>query len=169
MSYSRKTWSQERDLLADVFRKWGVSQWEVTCEFWGQKAVNWSQTKPQRAVYIKFAHPDGQVIQLKMDTESRALDNIQQMRLGLAEMYGIWRRGLENMVRTAYMQLSAPEAFRDPYEVLGVRSDTNIADIESMYLIKAKRAHPDMGGSDEQMKELNLAIERIRSELAAMP
>ena len=99
-----------------------------------------------------------------MDDEQRALDNMQQLRLGLTEMYGIWRRGLENMVRTAYMQLAAPEAFRDPYEVLGVRADTPLEDIEAMYTIKAKRAHPDAGGSDAAMTELNLAIERIRSD-----
>jgi|SRR3990167_587675 len=165
---NRKTWSEEKAAITDVFRKWGVSQWELSCEFWGQKADNYLQTKQQRTVYIKFGHPDGQLIQLKMDDKSRAIDNAQQMRLGLEEMYGIWRRGLENMVRTAYMQLAAPEAFRDPYEVLGVRADTPIDDIEAMYLVKAKRVHPDApgGGDEAAMKELNLAIERIRSDKA---
>jgi hypothetical protein len=165
MSWSKKTWAEEHLALADVFRRWGVQQWEVSCAFWGQKASNYTQTPQQRAVFIKFAHPDGQTIQLRMDSESRAIDNLQQMRLGLNEMYGIWRRGLENMVRTAYMQLSAPEVFRDPYEVLGVRPDTDVEDIEAMYRIKAKRSHPDIeGGSDAAMKGLNEAIERIRAD-----
>ncbi len=122
------------------------------------------QTKEQRSVYLKFAHPDGHTIQLKMDTAQRAIDNIQQLRLGLEEMRMIYQRGLENMVRTAYMQLAAPEMQRDPYEVLGVRPDTAIEDIEALYTIKAKRAHPDVGGSEDAMKELNSAIERIRDE-----
>lgn len=161
---NRKTWSQEHQELADIFRKWGVSQWDIRCEFWGQKSANFMQTKEQRTVYLKFAHPDGQVIQIKMDSEQRAIDNLQQMRLGMHEMYGIWRRGLENMVRTAYMQLAAPDFARDPYEVLGVRPDEDIEFIEAAYKIKSKRAHPDAGGSEAAMKELNASIERIRSE-----
>lgn len=166
MSYSRKTWAQEHTELADIFRKWGVHQWEVTCQFWGQKAANWSQTLDERTVYLRFAHPDGQEIQVKMDNETRAIDNIQQLRLGIHEMYGIWRRGLENMVRTAYMQLASPAVTRDPYEVLGVRPDEDIDFIEAAYKIKAKRAHPDAGGSTEAMAELNAAIERIREDRA---
>jgi len=161
---NRYTWAEEREQIARIFNLWGVKQWEIQCEFWGQKADNWAQTKAQRAVYVKFGHPAGQMIQLKMDTEQRAIDNMQQLRLGLNEMRNIYRRGLENMVRTAYMQLDAPQMYRDPYEVLGVRSDAPMEDIEAMYVIKAKRAHPDAGGSDEAMKELNLAIERVRTE-----
>lgn len=55
---------------------------------------------------------------------------------------------------------------RDPYEVLGVRSDTDMEDIELIYKAKAKRAHPDAGGSVEAMKELNKAIDKIRKEKA---
>lgn len=164
--HRRKTWGQEREELTRIFDLWGVRQWEIDCEYWGQKSANYLQTKQQRSVYVKFAHPSGQMIQLKMDSESRAIDNLQQLRLGLNEMRNIYRRGLESMVRTAYMQLNAPEIVRDPYEVLGVRPDEDIEFIEAAYKIKAKRAHPDMGGSEEAMKNLNDAIERIRAAKA---
>lgn len=163
---NRYSWSKEHSEIGKIFGLWGVSQWEIHCEFWGQKSENFSQTKQQCAVYVKFAHPEGQTIQMKMDSEARAIDNIQQLRLGLHEMRNIYRRGLENMVRTAYMQLAAPAFQRDPYEVLGVRPDETLEFIEDVYKLKAKRAHPDAGGSDEAMKELNTAIETIRTQRA---
>jgi curved DNA-binding protein CbpA len=33
-----------------------------------------------------------------------------------------------------------------------------------MFRIKAKRLHPDVGGSGDEMKELNEAWERIKAE-----
>ncbi len=163
---NRYSWAQERDEIAKIFDLWGVRQWEVHCAFFGQKSENSYQTKQQRAVYVKFAHPEGQTVQMKMDSQPRAIDNIQQLRLGLHEMRNIYRRGLENMVRTAYMQLAAPAFQRDPYEVLGVRPDETLDFIEDVYKLKAKRAHPDAGGSDDLMKELNAAMETIRTQRA---
>lgn len=66
--------------------------------------------------------------------------------------------------RAAYLQLPAPPKTRDPYEVLGARPDTALEDIEAMFRIKAKRLHPDVGGSGDEMKELNEAWERIKAE-----
>lgn len=75
------------------------------------------------------------------------------------------KRGIADVMRQAYGQLSAPTLQRDPYEVLGVRSDTELEDIEAMYKRRAMRLHPDTGGADDTaMKELNGAIERIREE-----
>ncbi len=50
-----------------------------------------------------------------------------------------------------------------PWEVLGVKQGANAAEIESAYREKAKRWHPDAGGSHEQMAKLNAA----RAELLA--
>lgn len=160
-----KTWSQVHRELSDEFRRWNVQQWDVQCTNWGQKATNWSQDSKEATVFLKFTHPDGTTIQMRMDARSRAIDNLHQLTLGIGEMRNLHRRGLENMVRTAYMQLAAPEMMRDPYEVLGVRPDEDLDFIEAAFKIKAKKLHPDVeGGSDAAMKELNLAIAHIRTE-----
>ena len=83
--------------------------------------------------------------------------------------YAIWsmrmneKRGISDTLRKAYLQLEGPGTRkRDPYEVLGVRPDIPFEDIEAMYKIKAKRSHPDVGGSNEAMQELNEAWEEIQ-------
>jgi hypothetical protein len=76
-------------------------------------------------------------------------------------------RGVANLLREAYLQLPGPAtlpAERDPYEVMGVRPDTPLADIEAMYRIVARRIHPDRGGSEAAMKEVNHAWEVIQAE-----
>lgn len=87
--------------------------------------------------------------------------NIRDMRLAEA-------RGSFEAMRETLLGLPAPVRERDPYEVLGVRSDTALEDIEAMYRSKAKRLHPDAGGSDEAMRELNAAFERVKQERAVV-
>lgn len=86
---------------------------------------------------------------------------IQGMRLNEA-------RGIDQAMAAAYAALlpAAPRD-RDPYEVLGVLRGTDHEDIEAIYRSKAKRLHPDQGGDATAMRELNAAIERVRTEYSA--
>lgn len=81
---------------------------------------------------------------------------IRDMRLGEA-------RGLTEAIREAYLQLPAPPKERDPWEVLGVRPDSPVAVVEAAYRALAKEAHPDTGGDNARMKELNEALERVKA------
>jgi len=47
-------------------------------------------------------------------------------------------------------------------EVLGVREDVSLEVAEAAYRALARQRHPDAGGSNEAMQELNHAIEEIR-------
>ena len=78
-------------------------------------------------------------------------------------------RGIGDVVREMYLQLPAPVKERDPYEVLGVRSDAPLEVVEACWRALARRAHPDVGGSDVAMKEINAAWEKIRAERAVSP
>lgn len=73
------------------------------------------------------------------------------------------KRGIADTLAKAYLMLEAPAAKRDPYEVLGVRPDADLADINAIYRSKAKRLHPEAGGSAEAMTELNEAWEEIKN------
>ena len=94
-------------------------------------------------------------------------DNLRALYLTVEDIRLAYKRGLGDILTNTVsqmLQLWAAAQHRDPYEFLGVRADTPLEDIEAMYKIKAKRAHPDAGGSNEQMRELNDAIERIREK-----
>lgn len=73
------------------------------------------------------------------------------------------KRGIGETMREAYAQLPAPARERDPFEVLGVRPDAPLAIAEAAYREATKTAHPDRGGSNEAMAELNAAIEKVRA------
>ncbi len=50
----------------------------------------------------------------------------------------------------------------DPFQILGVEPTASKDEVDKAYRSKAKEAHPDKGGSDEQMILVNAAYEAIR-------
>lgn len=94
--------------------------------------------------------------------------NMRAIFITLEDLRKAFNKGLGDlMANTVSQMLALPGAqYIDPYELLGVRPDADMEDVEALYKIKAKRAHPDKGGSVEQMAQLNAAIERIRQDRA---
>jgi hypothetical protein len=59
----------------------------------------------------------------------------------------------------------APPDWKKPWrEVFGVKPDW-VGDLAALYREKARNRHPDAGGSDTLMAELNVAYREARSEL----
>lgn len=76
---------------------------------------------------------------------------------------------LEQAVEGARPMLPAPEGHgnRPWWDVLGVASNWPLEAIEMKYQALAKRAHPDAGGSADEMTALNAAISEARKAVAA--
>ncbi len=55
-------------------------------------------------------------------------------------------------------------AFVDPYAVLGVPRDANRAAIRRAYRTKARRAHPDGGGSAEYFEQVKAAYDTLMGD-----
>ena len=110
----------------------------------------------------------GSLVDVKVDKWDSFATNLRCCYLVIRDMRLAEARGIDAAMKDAYAQLPAGKVDRDPYEVLGVRSDTDIEDIEAMYKRKAQRAHPDQGGSAAAMVELNAAITKIRAEKRAL-
>lgn len=56
---------------------------------------------------------------------------------------------------------------RDPYDVLGLTRGASLDEIKAAYRRLSKQRHPDLGGSNEAMAELNAAYAFILNEVKA--
>lgn len=68
------------------------------------------------------------------------------------------RRQIDNQIKA----LSGTEVGLDPFEILGVGPNTTRPEVEKAYRKEAWKAHPDHGGTDEEMKKVNVAYEAIK-------
>jgi len=150
------TWARTLQDLRNTFRLWGVQAWAAD----HQRGTN--------TATVRYCPPGTTTaIDLAMSKQPTPEDNLRVLYLAVDAMRLNDLRGITDTVREAYLQLPAPTTARDPYETLGVRSDTPLEDIEAVYRSKAKRAHPDTGGSDAEMRALNEAMDAIRKEKQA--
>lgn len=156
-----KTWSETYQDLARCFRSWGIHEWNVSANVPSAKYGSYYLSDIDRAVTVAF-NKGGRLVELSLATQDRPLDNLRAIYLTIDDMRMIERRGLADVAQSAYLQLAAPEATRDPYEVLGVRPGVPIEVLEGAYRALAKTRHPDAGGTAEAMAELNTAYEAIK-------
>jgi len=151
---SRKPADETRTLIRDEFRLWGFERDEYEIfPAHGSKEARvefWMNGKKQEVVCSKS---------WEYAQNLHALWSILKA-LRLAHQRGI----LEELVSAALAMLPPGAQRRDPYEVLGVRPDAPMEVVRASYKALAGTAHPDKGGSEEGMKELNDALERVEEE-----
>lgn len=166
MSYSittKKSWHETQQELAETFDKWGIREWQTNYPRGARLTAQW-QEEQDRNVILSFNMPGGKHVNLSMSKQNRAVDNLRVLYLAVEDMRMNEKRGIAEVVQSAYMQLGEGTTERNPYEVLGLMSNAPLEVAEASYKARVKVAHPDAGGSDEQMKELNEAIKKIREE-----
>lgn len=185
-----KTWSQLEGEIRETFRKWGLLAPTLECALSKQAATKRNQTERQRGVLLRFIHYIGterKEIKLGVSRYDRAIDNLAYIakaveQLRLVEMRGqteafiilLWqlhpgkfpqRRQQPESSSTFKVHFSTGGARPSgPYAVLHIAGDAPLEVAEAAYRALAKTAHPDHGGTLDQMKSLNAAIEQIRKE-----
>ena len=162
-SYSlstKKTWRETYIDLSDTMDKWGVISWKVTEPKGAKKEVS-HQSDVERKVTLTYILR-GRTINLTMSKQDRAVDNLRVLYLAVEAMRLNERRGISDVIESAYLQLAAPTQEIDPYELLEIRPDASLEVAEAVYKTKVRNIHPDRGGSAEHMKALNQAIDEIR-------
>jgi len=157
-------WHATHDELEREFAAWGIRDWEARPNVMLSRANSEAVTRAERTVNLTFRKGE-QTITLSMGDYPTATENLKVLQLCVNNLRMIERRGLTDTMQAAYLQLAAPVA-GDPYRVLGVSRTAALDEIEAMYRAKAKKAHPDLGGSEDEMRALNAAIEAIRAERA---
>jgi hypothetical protein len=145
-------------------RLWGVTEWQ-TNQPTGARARGWTQSEAARTVKLTYTK-NGKTVTLVMGKQERAVDNLRVLYLAVEALRLNERRGISDVIASAYLQLAAPGEQLDPYEVLDIRPGAPLEVVEAAYKAKMRIAHPDSGGSIDEAKRLNTAIERIRKEAA---
>ena len=160
---TKKTWNETMQELEDQMRLWGVNQWETNYPK-GARSEAWSQKEEVRTVKLTY-NKNGKTVNIIMGKQNRAVDNLRVLYLAIEAMRLNERRGISDVLESAYLQLAAPTQGRDPYEILEIRPDASLEVAEAVYKAKVRNIHPDRGGSTEHMKALNRAIDEIRKKL----
>lgn len=153
-------WYDVLEEIGSAFARWGINDWSAQPNVPLARVNSKSLTSGERTVTVRFMKGDREVV-LVSDTQDSATGNLKLIQLCVDDMRMIERRGLAETMQSAYMQLAAPVTERDPYEVLGLRPGASPDEVEAMYRVRAKSAHPDRGGSNEAMAELNSARDQL--------
>lgn len=156
MTYTKKSWSETKAELREAFAKWAVTHWDIECEStqYSRAGLN----EDQRRVLVWYVHPTtGDEVRLETAQFERPMDNLRAIYLTVDALRLSAYRGTDGLMRQAFLALPAPAKERDPWEVLGLRPDSPRSVIEAAYKVLARERHPDHGGSNEAMAELNAA------------
>lgn len=153
-------WQKTYADLAKTFSMWEVSSWAVI-EPKKKRLDDYWATEEERTVSVRF-ELRGKTVNLTMNKQKRAVDNFRVLYIAIEDMRMQERRGISEVMESAYLQLNAPIQEQNPYDILGLPRDTAKSVCEAQYKELAKAAHPDNGGSPERMSILNQAIEKIR-------
>jgi hypothetical protein len=106
---------------------------------------------------------------MAVDRYTSVAGNMRSLTLAIEAMRQLERHGGGTMMEHAFTGFAAlaPPDWKKPWrEVFGVQPDWR-GDITALYREKAKNRHPDAGGSDSLMAELNVAFAEAKREMSA--
>jgi hypothetical protein len=119
---------------------------------------------PGIAVYFNFKKKP---LVMARDAFISVAGNLRTLGLAIEAFRQLERHGGSFMFEKAFTSFLAiaPPNWRKPWrEVFGIKPDWT-GDIAELYRAKARTRHPDAGGNDTLMAELNVAYEEARREL----
>lgn len=174
-----KTWARIKADLKAELDLWGADTFSLTSGTAapeGVESVKASPTKmfqtPEEATVTLVVNwpkrKEREPLTIRYNKQARAVDNAAVILLCVHDIRLNEVRGLDDVMRQAYLQLPAGTAERvkkrDPYEVLGVTRETPLLVVEAAYRALAKTAHPDGGGTNEAFKELQDAYDVVKAQ-----
>jgi DnaJ domain len=116
------------------------------------------------AVYFML---NGRPMVMACDRYQKAAANLRSLGLALEAMRQLARHGGGVMMERAFAGFEALPRPPSCWDVLGVEEGASRADIERAFRDRAKKVHPDAGGNDNAMAELNAARNQALKEIAA--
>lgn len=164
------TFDAARKLLADELERLNatdiVLSTNVPLRMDGQPRANASRSMedPGVAVYFQFKRKP---MVMAQDAFDGIAANMRSLGLAIEAMRQLERHGGGKMMERAFAGFVAiaPPDWKKPWrEVFGIKPDWQ-GDITALYREKAKQRHPDSGGDDTLMAELNIAYAEAKQEL----
>lgn len=119
-------------------------------------------TDPGAAVYFTLK---GKPRCLACDRWTRVADNVAAIAAHVEAIRAVDRYGVGTMDQAFAGYAALPAAVDDWWVVLNVPQNTTLEEVDRQFKELARRAHPDAGGSQEQMARLNRAREAARAQL----
>lgn len=120
---------------------------------------------PGVAVYFQW---EGLHVCIPVDRYTTLADNLQAIHHIIEARRVELRHGSLQLIRatfTGFTALPPPNAAYSWRMILDLGREATLADAERQYRDKARKAHPDNGGSHGDMARLNQAISEARREL----
>ncbi len=189
MSYTKKTFDQTLVDFKNTMRLWkSIKHWSITRNIKGRNGsyrVTIDEDGPSSrelistwdyssvSVTLVQRTMDGdKTRQLEMRKYGSAADNFRALYNCLEDLRMFEQRGLSELAEQFYRpQLPPPQPTSQPgslatmpYMILGVAPDAPMEVIEAVYKARAKRLHPDAGGSAADFQRLTEAMAQIRKE-----
>lgn len=97
------------------------------------------------------------------DRYTDVADNIRALTLTLEALRAIERHGSTDLLNRAFTGFEALPERSAWHTVLGVDKSATPAEIDRAYRALAKVKHPDVGGSEHEMAEINAAYEAAKA------
>ncbi len=143
------TVAQTKKDVKDTFRKWPeVQGYDIRMGLQDAEILFTVNGRQQRLACERF---------------SDAGTNLRALYLTLEATRKAAQRGILKELAAIATALLGPGVMKRPaHEVLGIAESSPVEVAEAVYRMKAKQVHPDHGGSDAAMTELNEAIETYR-------
>jgi hypothetical protein len=110
----------------------------------------------------------GKAMVFACDKFRKTEDNIYAIAKTIDAMRGIERWGASDMMERAFAGFKALNSENEGeswWSVLGCSASATAEEIELAYRAKVKIAHPDAGGSHEEMRKVNVARDQARAAL----
>jgi hypothetical protein len=166
--YGAHSWAQAKEKLVSELGRWNAYNITICCDYVNPKGTLTGRPRrdddPGVAVYFRVGQCD---YSLACDGYFRPEDNLWDIHLYLTEKRALTRRKTSQSLEQELAGFKAlPPPAKAWHEVLGIYPDASLDEAEAIFRAKAKKAHPDAGGSESQMLELNQAIEEARRQLS---
>ena len=176
-SYFKTGMAKAQREIEEEMRRWGAERHVISMAPAYRRgpvdpgvALWWETHRVRRIVDGRFTVVGGGELRvLACDNYPAPEANLHAIALTLEglrafERYGTYTR--EQAIEGARLALPPPTAAGPSWwDILGVERNWPLPAIEAVWKTKVEKAHPDRGGSTEEMTALNEAISAARKEL----